>query len=365
MKTKHCLCLTLLAAVPFAFAQTDAPPLSRVPAPPAVLPAPAPLPAPATTTGNPDSALPEPIPDLPAPSESRATEPAGPSNQRERPFRPTEKLRDEERPRTPRVEERRETLRVERPGGGGKLQSQPLQSGGGYGGGDAFGSTGGGGYGGGGAAGGDSQQRPAGGGSSGVGGGGVAGPGPQAAPPDMRPGPPGSHGNYPGGVLPGRDFAREGFPAEGFAPDHRFYPREMLHQPESGADRGPKPVRLQKVYRSMEEFPTAPAVSRADQIIREAKLRAVQHHFEMALGEAMDLEKALLDAPAERREMMEAKFKALQGFTAGLESQIRSLTGGPESFNRPVPNPNHISVPSEQPGFKDHLPLPPSELQRK
>ena len=343
MKTKHCLCLTLLAAVPFAFAQTDAPPLSRVPAPPAVLPAPAPLPAPATPTVNPESALPEPIPALPAPGESGATEPAEASNQRERPSPPKEKLRDEERPRTLRVEERRKTLRVERPGGGGKLQSQPLQSGGGYGGGEAYGSTG----------------------SSGLGGGGVAGLGPQAAPPDMRPGPPGSHGNYPGGVLPGRDFAREGFPAEGFAPDHRFYPREMLHQPESGADRGPETVRLQKVYRSMEEFPTAPAVSRADQIIREAKLRAVQRHFEMALGEAMDLEKALLDAPAERREMMEAKFKALQGFTAGLESQIRSLTGGPESFNRPVPNPNHISVPSEQPGFKDHLPLPPSELQRK
>ena len=343
MKTNHCLCLTLLAAVPFAFAQTDAPPPSPVLAPPAVLPAPAPLPAPATPTVNPESALPELIPALPAPDEAGGTEPAEASNQRERPSPPKEKLRDEERPRTLRVEERRKTLRVERPGGGGKLQSQPLQSGGGYGDSDAFGSTG----------------------SSGLGGGGVAGLGPQAAPPDMRPGPPGPHGNYPGGVLPGRDFAREGFPDEGFDPDHRFDPREMLHQPESGADRGPETGRLQKTYRFIQEFPTAPAVSRADQIIREAKLRAVQRHFEMALGEAMDLEKALLDAPAERREMMEAKFKALQGFTAGLESQIRSLTGGPESFNRPVPNPNHISVPSEQSGFKDHLPLPPSEHQRK
>ncbi len=64
---------------------------------------------------------------------------------------------------------------------------------------------------------------------------------------------------------------------------------------------------------------------RAEKIIRDVKLKVFQRHYESALSESVELERALLDAPADKKEAMTARLAALQGFTSKLEGGIHSL----------------------------------------
>jgi hypothetical protein len=75
----------------------------------------------------------------------------------------------------------------------------------------------------------------------------------------------------------------------------------------------------------------AQPVNPGEQIIREIKLKVFKRHFETALSETMEMKKALLDAPPEKRESMEAKLNALRGFAEQLEKDIHSLAGQPAS----------------------------------
>lgn len=69
----------------------------------------------------------------------------------------------------------------------------------------------------------------------------------------------------------------------------------------------------------------SPVVPRAEEIIRDAKLKVLQHHYETAFAEFMEIEKALVTASSEERETLAAKAKALRGFADRLEDEIRKL----------------------------------------
>lgn len=98
-------------------------------------------------------------------------------------------------------------------------------------------------------------------------------------------------------------------------------------------------------------------VNPGEQIVREIKLRVFQRHFEMALSETMEMKKALLDAPPDKRESMEARLNALRGFADQLEKDIHSLAGhttppGMMQYrtqqNQFNPTPKEIAPPSPQ-----------------
>jgi hypothetical protein len=78
----------------------------------------------------------------------------------------------------------------------------------------------------------------------------------------------------------------------------------------------PQPV---ETYRALEAKPAG------EDIIRSIKLKVFRRHFESALSESVELEKALLDAPADRKGAMESKLNALKAFASKLEGNIQSL----------------------------------------
>jgi hypothetical protein len=73
-------------------------------------------------------------------------------------------------------------------------------------------------------------------------------------------------------------------------------------------------------------FAPAPTpIPRAEEIIRDAKLKVLQRHYETAFAEFMEIEKALVTASSEERDTLSAKAKALRGFADKLEDEIRKL----------------------------------------
>jgi hypothetical protein len=71
--------------------------------------------------------------------------------------------------------------------------------------------------------------------------------------------------------------------------------------------------------------PEPASAPRADQIIRDAKLKVLQRSYETTFSEFMEMEKALVTAPAEDRDALAAKAKALRGFAERLEDEIHKL----------------------------------------
>ncbi|HWB05907.1 MAG TPA: hypothetical protein VG796_22995 [Verrucomicrobiales bacterium] len=144
----------------------------------------------------------------------------------------------------------------------------------------------------------------------------------------LPPTPPGSSTPPP----PGTPWTREarrgqaypdtkpGIPADDGSPSsNRYFKRFGYEQSAQGAG-NPQGQQMQSSY-------ALQAVNPGEQIVREIKLRVFQRHFEMALSETMEMKKALLDAPPDKRESMEAKLNALRGFADQLEKDIHSLAG--------------------------------------
>ncbi|HZJ13955.1 MAG TPA: hypothetical protein VFD27_02850 [Chthoniobacteraceae bacterium] len=83
---------------------------------------------------------------------------------------------------------------------------------------------------------------------------------------------------------------------------------------------------------------------RADEIIREAKLKVLQHHYETAFAEFMEIEKALVTASSEERDTLTAKATALRGFAERLEGEIRKLgdNAAPTAATQPRKTGNYL-----------------------
>lgn len=89
--------------------------------------------------------------------------------------------------------------------------------------------------------------------------------------------------------------------------------------------------------------PGAPAPARTGpDIIREAKLKVLQQHYEKTFQECIQLEKDLLLATPEERPKIEATARALKSFLAMLEAELLPLTGKPAPRKTTVPG---LSVP--------------------
>ena len=72
-----------------------------------------------------------------------------------------------------------------------------------------------------------------------------------------------------------------------------------------------------------------PAIRPGHDIIRQTKLKVLQRHYETVVNELVELEKAVLTAPADQRDAMAAKLKALGDFAAKLEADVEKLDAHP------------------------------------
>ena len=80
-----------------------------------------------------------------------------------------------------------------------------------------------------------------------------------------------------------------------------------------------------------------PAIRPGHDIIRQTKLKVLQRHYETVVNELVELEKAMLTAPADQREAMAAKLKALSDFAAKLEGDVEKLDAHPAVVVAPPP----------------------------
>jgi hypothetical protein len=94
---------------------------------------------------------------------------------------------------------------------------------------------------------------------------------------------------------------------------------------------------------------SAPVPQTGQEIIRQAKLRVLQRHYEDTLNQMIQLEKDALAAPPEEREKMEASAKAMREFLNKLESELLPLADGPKRvFTTPaIPDRSQRPVGSE------------------
>ena len=111
-----------------------------------------------------------------------------------------------------------------------------------------------------------------------------------------------------------------------------------------------------KQYRAIGRTVLAPErapIPRAEGIIREAKLKMLQHHYETTFAEFMEIEKALVTASSEEHDTLSAKAKALRGFADKLEDEIRKLgdnATGPATTTQPRKTGNFIRSSRGRPG---------------
>jgi hypothetical protein len=122
--------------------------------------------------------------------------------------------------------------------------------------------------------------------------------------------------------------------------------------------------RTQESLNKLEARPIAPArtvkpeqrepkTSPGQSLIRETKLKVLQKHYESALNETIQLEKAALSAEPEERAKMEAKAKSMRDFLGKLEADLATVTPKTTAAGKP---PRMVAVP-ELPE-----PIPESEI---
>ena len=115
------------------------------------------------------------------------------------------------------------------------------------------------------------------------------------------------------------------------------------------------PVAPAKQYRATGRTVLAPEpapVPRAEGIIRDAKLKTLQRHYETAFAEFMEIEKALVTASSEERDTLSAKAQALRGFADKLEDEIRKLgdNAAPAGATQPRKTGNYLRSSSRRMG---------------
>ncbi len=100
---------------------------------------------------------------------------------------------------------------------------------------------------------------------------------------------------------------------------------------------------------------SAPMPRNGQEIIREAKLRVLQRHYEETLNQMIQLEKDALSASPEDREKMEATAQAMQAFLSKLEAELVPLADRPKGARTtpaildPTPRPGTSSSAETQP----------------
>lgn len=84
-------------------------------------------------------------------------------------------------------------------------------------------------------------------------------------------------------------------------------------------------------YESMPVTSAAPSPRTGQEIIRAAKLRVLERHYEETLNQMIQLEKDALTAPPEERAKMEASAQAMRAFLTKLEADLMPLADRPKN----------------------------------